>query len=128
MAVIRILALVLAALTFASIQPAASQTVDVCAPSCAEECRADYAECRQDAREALKLAVKECLDLNCRTAIGQARRICAAQPDSQECADARAHAETCIQRCRAVGQQHAEEHIAKCREEARACLAECRGQ
>ena len=128
MAAIRVLVFVLATFAFASIGAAATPTRSACDPSCAEQCRADYAECRQDVREHYKETVKECVDLNCKTVIAQARRICAAHPESQDCADARAHAESCIERCRNVAQHQADEEIAKCKRAARACADECKNQ
>lgn len=77
-------------------------------------------------REHFKETYTQCLDLNCRTVIAQARRICAAHPDSDDCKNARAHAETCIQRCKAVAQHETDEEIAKCRRALNACVEECR--
>ena len=57
--------------------------------------------------------------------MAQVRRTCNAHPDSQECADARAHAESCITRCRNVAEQVADEGIKKCRRAAGACIAAC---
>ena len=126
MAFVRILVVVLAVLVSASIAGAADSTLNICDPSCAEECKADFAECRLDVREHYKETLNECLDLNCRTVIARARRICAANPDSDDCANARAHAQSCIDRCKAVAQHQADEEIVRCKRAYNACLTDCR--
>jgi hypothetical protein len=120
-------ALAFAALAFATPASAGSRP-NLCDPpkkDCVLECRHDYTECRQDVRELAKESLAQCLELNCKDVIAEARKVCAAGR-SEACKAARANAETCLARCKTVVNDEIEAASARCREAAAACAEDCK--
>jgi hypothetical protein len=83
---------------------------------CVRACLRQRASCLTD----LRMEVNACRD-RCRAEVAAARRICAADPDSEECRAAAIAARACLAPCNALIRKGLHE----CRRETRACLAAC---
>lgn len=90
-------------------EPAVRPVID---PDCLAACREDLQLCLREARPAVEACLQGCEELTAR-----ARRICAAEPNSDRCKLARREAEACAQKCR--------EPINECNRAARRCVQGC---
>lgn len=98
----------------------ARQCVADCPPvddvPCVRACFEQRATCLVD----LRAEVKSCYD-RCRAEVAAARRLCADDPESEECRAAAAAARACLAPCGPLLRKG----LYECRRETRACLAAC---
>jgi hypothetical protein len=85
-------------------------------PLCLRECRRQTSACLERARAAARECAEPCDDL-----VAKARRVCAAAPRSDECAQARREATACLQPCRAQLASHTRQCVAN----GQRCAASC---
>lgn len=85
-------------------------------PPCVRACLEQRSSCLAD----LRAEAKTCRD-RCRAETAAARRLCAGDPGSEECRAAAMAARVCLAPCGELVRKG----LRECRQETRACLAEC---